>query len=83
MLDRAIRELLPITRKVLFAVVEAQLDNDRGVDAANPELLKGSSLELAGSEDHQVEGTPAPVGGQIELLPRPGLRPLLVDQLRP
>jgi hypothetical protein len=82
-LDRAIRELLPITRKVLFAVVEAQLDDDRGVDAAYPELFKGSSLELAGSEDHQVEGTPAPVGGQIGLLPRPGLRPLLVDQLRP
>jgi len=57
-LDLAIRELLPITRKVLSAVVEAQLDDDRGVDAANPELLKGSSLELAGSEDRQVEGTP-------------------------
>jgi hypothetical protein len=45
-LDRAIREFLPISRKVLSAVVEAQLDNDRGVDAANPELLKVSSLEL-------------------------------------
>ena len=42
---------------------QPQLDDDRGVDAANPELLKGSSLELAGGEDHQVEGTPAPVGG--------------------
>jgi len=81
-LDLAIRELLPITGKVLSAVVEAQLDDDRGVDAANPELFKGSSLELAGSEDRQVEGTPAPVGGQIRLLPRPGLRPLHVDQLR-
>jgi hypothetical protein len=81
-LDRAIRELLPITRKVLFAVVEGQLDDDRGVDAADPELLKGSSLELGGSEDRQVEGAPAPVGGQVRLLPRPGLRPLLVDQLR-
>ena len=38
--------------QVLSAVVEAQLDDDRGVDAAYPELLKGSSAELAGSEDH-------------------------------
>jgi len=30
-------------RKVLLAVVEAQLDDDQGVDAASPELLKGSS----------------------------------------
>ncbi|MFY9774079.1 MAG: universal stress protein [Trebonia sp.] len=71
-----------IVREVLLPVVEAQLDDDRSVDATNDELLKGSSLELEGSEDHQVEGTPAPVGDQIGLLPRPGLRPLLVDQLR-
>lgn len=57
MLDIAIRELLLIVREVLLPVVEAQLDDDRGVDAANDELLKGSSLELAGSEDHQVKGT--------------------------
>ena len=82
MLDRAIRELLLIAREVLCAVVEAQFDDDRGVDAASPELLKASSVELAGREDDQVEGTPAPVGGKTGLLPRPGLRPLLVDQLR-
>ena len=81
-LDLAIRELVPIACEVLFPVVEAQLDDDRSVDPANDELLKGSSLELAGGEDHQVEGTPAPVGDQIRPLPRPGLRPLLVDQLR-
>jgi hypothetical protein len=63
MLYRAIREFLPVTLKVLCAVVQTQLDDDRGVDAASPELLKGSSVELAGSQDHQVEGTPAPVGG--------------------
>ncbi|HET9968977.1 MAG TPA: hypothetical protein VFQ68_12150 [Streptosporangiaceae bacterium] len=81
-LDRAVRELLPIILEVLCAVVQAQLNDDRGVDAASPELLEAGSLELAGSEDHQVEGPPALVGGQVRLLPRPGLRPLLVDQLR-
>ena len=67
--DRAIRELLPISRTVLPVVAAAQPGNDRGVDAASPEPLKGSSLQLAGSEDHQIEGTPAPVAGQVRLVP--------------
>ena len=43
-LDRAVREIVPVTLKMLPAVVEAQLDDDRGIDAASPELLKGSSV---------------------------------------
>jgi hypothetical protein len=50
-LDRAIRELLPIVREVLLPVVEAQLDDDRSIGATSDELLTGSSLELEGSED--------------------------------
>jgi hypothetical protein len=81
-LDRAIRELLPITRKVLAAVVEPSSMTIGASMRAARNCSRAVLWSWLGARITRSKEPPRPVGGQVRLLPRPGLRPLLVDQLR-